>query len=81
MAPHLDELLSRSTIDIALDQPIVPHLGKLLGPAPSTEEFFETLDRQYREQGKPAVWFLPLSEPVAPRLDELLAPIHEPNQE
>jgi hypothetical protein len=32
----------------------------------------DALDRQSREQVKPAVWFLPLDEPIAPHLDELL---------
>jgi hypothetical protein len=32
----------------------------------------DSLDRQYREQGKPAVWFLPLTEPMAPHLDQLI---------
>jgi hypothetical protein len=49
-------------------------LDKLLGPAKSTKEVFEELDRQYRKQDKPPVWFLPLSEPIAPHLDELLGP-------
>jgi hypothetical protein len=74
IAPHLDELLGKSTIDLPLDQPITPELDKLLGPAKSTKEVFEELDRQYREQNKPRVWFLPLSEPIAPHLDELLGP-------
>ncbi len=37
---------------------------------------FEELDRQYREQNKPAVWFLPLSEPISTHLNELLGPVH-----
>ena len=41
----------------------------------SRQEVFETLDRQYREQHKPRVWFLPLSEPIAPHLDELVGPL------
>ena len=75
IAPHLDQLLGRSKLDVPLDEPIVPHLDELLGPAPSTQEVFETLDRQYREQNKPAIWFLPLSQPIAPHIDELLGPL------
>ena len=41
----------------------------------SRPEVFETLDRQYREQHKPAIWFLPLNKPIAPHLDELLGPV------
>ena len=75
IAPHLDELLGKSKIDLPLDQPIAPQLDKLLGPAKSTQEVFEELDRQYREQNKPPVWFLPLSKPISPHLDELLGPV------
>jgi hypothetical protein len=32
----------------------------------------ESLDRDYRAQGKLAVWFLPLDDPITPHLDELL---------
>jgi len=40
----------------------------------------DSLDRQYREQGKPSTWFLPLNEPITPRLDELLGklPLRRP---
>jgi hypothetical protein len=51
---------------------IAPHLDQLLGPARTVKEVLESLDRQYGAQGKPAVWFLPLTEPIAPHLDELL---------
>jgi hypothetical protein len=47
-------------------------LDRILGPATPTKDVLDTLDRQYREQGKPRVWFLPLNEPIAPHLDELL---------
>ena len=57
---------------LPLDQKSAPLLDQLLGPAQSTEEVFAALDRQYREQGKPPVWFLPLNEPIAPHLEELL---------
>ena len=55
--------------------PIDPEVGRLLGPAKSTKEVLEALDRQYREEGKPAIWFLPLNEPIVPHLDELLGPL------
>ncbi|EAR21585.1 tetratricopeptide repeat protein [Nitrococcus mobilis] len=69
---HLEGLLGPSQLDVPLDQPVASHLEKLLGPAPSTQDVLDTLERQYREQGKPAVWFLPLDEPISPHLDELL---------
>ncbi len=39
------------------------------------KETLAELDRQYKAEGKPAVYFLPLSEPIAPHLDELLGPL------
>ena len=47
----------------------------MLGPAKTRQEVFEELYREYREQNKPPVWFLPLSEPISPHLDELLGPV------
>jgi Tetratricopeptide repeat len=57
---------------LGLKQESAPLLDQVLGPAKPTKEVFDALDRQYREQGKPSVWFLPLNEPIAPHLDELL---------
>jgi hypothetical protein len=47
---------------------------RLLGPAKAVREVLDSLDRQYRAQRKPAVWFLPLNEPIAPHLDQVLGP-------
>ncbi len=49
-------------------------LERVLGPARTTKEVLDALDRDYRSQGKPAVWFLPLKEPIAPHRDQLLRP-------
>jgi tetratricopeptide (TPR) repeat protein len=57
---------------LPLNEKAAPLLDQILGPARSTNEVFDTLDRQYRAEGKPAVWFLPLNEPIAPHLEELL---------
>jgi hypothetical protein len=57
---------------LSLKEKAAPLLDQVLGPARSTKEVFEALDRQYRDQGKPPVWFLPLKEPIAPYLDQLL---------
>ena len=54
--------------------PIVPEVERLLGPARSVADLLAALDRQYREQSKPAVYFLKLNEEIAPHLDELLKP-------
>jgi tetratricopeptide (TPR) repeat protein len=63
---------------LPLDQKAAPLLDQVLGPARPTQEVLEALDRQYRAQGKPPVWFLPLNEPIAPHLDELLGNPSEP---
>ena len=54
--------------------PIVPEVERLLGPAKPVADVLSSLDRQYKEQGKPAVYFLRPKEPIAPHLDELLRP-------
>jgi len=47
---------------------------------PDARELFLTrfcrpaLDRQSHEQVKPSTWFVPLTEPMAPHLDQLLGP-------
>jgi hypothetical protein len=59
---------------LPLNRKAAPLLDQILGPARSTREVFDALDRYYRDQRKPAVWFLLLNEPVAPHLDQLLGP-------
>jgi tetratricopeptide (TPR) repeat protein len=54
--------------------PIVPEVERLLGSAKPVADVLTSLDRQYRQQGKPAVYFLKPDEPIAPHLDELLRP-------
>ena len=54
--------------------PIIPEVERLLGPAKPVADVLASLDRHYREQGKPAVYFLKPDEPIAPHLDELLRP-------
>ena len=49
-------------------------MERLLGPAKPVADVLSSLDRQYKEQGKPAVYFLGPKEPIAPHLDELLRP-------
>jgi tetratricopeptide (TPR) repeat protein len=55
-------------------EPMVPEVERLLGPAKPVAAVFAALDRQYKEEGKPEVYFLPLDEPIALHLDELLSP-------
>ncbi|MEL7500602.1 MAG: tetratricopeptide repeat protein [Planctomycetota bacterium] len=62
---------------LSLDQPAAPLLDKMLGPVQATEEVFAAFDRQYRDQGRPEVWFLPLDEPISLHLDELLGKVRE----
>ena len=54
--------------------PIVPEVERLLGPAKPVAEVLASLDRRYKEQGKPQIYFLKPNEPIAPHLDELLRP-------
>jgi tetratricopeptide (TPR) repeat protein len=54
--------------------PIVPEVERLLGPAKPVADVLVLLDRQYKEQGMPAVYFLKPNEPIAPHLEELLRP-------
>ena len=56
-------------------QSALPLLDQMLGPAEPTAEVFEQLERQYRADNKPALWFLPLDQPITPHLDELLGPV------
>ena len=44
-----------------------PLLDQVLGHPRSTQGCLDALDRDYRKQGKPAVWFLAVNEPIAPR--------------
>ncbi len=54
--------------------PIVREVERLLGPAKPVADTLRSLNRQYREQGKPGVYFLKPDEPLAPHLGELLRP-------
>jgi tetratricopeptide (TPR) repeat protein len=54
--------------------PIVPEVERLLGPSRTVADVLNSLDRQYKDQGKLSIHFLKPSEPIAPRLDELLRP-------
>jgi hypothetical protein len=67
-------LAREELIRLPLSKEAAPLLDRVLGPARSTQDVFDALDRSYREQKKPAVWFLPLEEPIAPHLDQLLGP-------
>lgn len=54
--------------------PIAPEVERLLGPVKPVDETLAALDRQYQLEGKPAVYFLPPDQPIAPHLEELLKP-------
>ena len=56
--------------------PITPEIETMLGPAKPIAEVLASLDQRYRDEGRPSIWFLPQSEPLAPHLDELLGPLH-----
>lgn len=72
VTPFLDQLLSKSGEDVPLDKPFANELDKLLGVPPSVKQVLDELDGLYREQKRPSVWFLPLTEPISPHLDGLL---------
>ena len=54
--------------------PIVPEVERLLGPAQPSADVLAALDRQYKVDGKLAVYSLKPDQPMAPHLDELLRP-------
>jgi hypothetical protein len=55
-------------------KPIVAEVERLLGPAKPVAEVLEALDRQYKAEGKPAVYFLASNQPMGPQLIELFKP-------
>src|SRR6185436_5817910 len=73
-----DEISQRvkdATATVGPLEPIVPEVGRLLGPAKSVADVLAGLDRQYKADGKPAIYFLKPDQPIAPHLDELLGPV------
>lgn len=64
-----------SLATLSLKENAVPLLDQMFGPAGSAKEILDSLDRQYRKDGKPEVWFLPLDKPISPHLDEILGPL------
>jgi tetratricopeptide (TPR) repeat protein len=61
---------------LSLKESALPFMDKILGQAKSTKEVLDYLDQEYRNANKPEVWFLPLGEPIAPHLDQLLGPLN-----
>ena len=53
---------------------ILPEVKRLLGPAKPVAEVLTALDEQNKKESKPAVYFLPADEPIAPHLEQLLKP-------
>ena len=51
---------------------IEPEVERLLGPAKPVADVLLKLDRQYKEERKPAIYFLEPHEPIAPHLDSLI---------
>ena len=72
---RIEELIKEASTDTGPLPPITPEVERLLGPAKSTREVLDSLDQQYHETGKPAIWLLPLKEPISPHLIELLGPL------
>ncbi len=65
-------------------KPIAPEVERLLGPGKSVADVLAALDRQYKAEGKPTIYFLRSDQPIAPHLDQLLGrskldvPLNEP---
>jgi tetratricopeptide (TPR) repeat protein len=55
-------------------EPLTPEVERWLGPVQPVQAVLAALDAQYQQDNKPAVWFLPPDQPIAPHLDELLGP-------
>ena len=51
--------------------PINPVIERLLGPAKPVADVLASLDRQYKADGKPEIYFLLPDQPIASYLDEL----------
>ena len=58
-----------------LDQATEALLSQILGPAESIAEVLAAIDERHRKEGKFPIYFLPLDEPIAPHLDDLLGPM------
>src|SRR5262249_19152198 len=69
--PEIAARIKATTEDTEKLSPIVPEVERMLGPARPVADVLTSLDRRYREQGKPAVYFLKPKEPIVPHLDEL----------
>ena len=69
---QIDDLLGPVKLPIDPDKTVAEQLDTILGPERPVEEVLKALDEQYRAEGRPEVWFLPLDEPISPHLDELL---------
>jgi hypothetical protein len=54
--------------------PILPLVENSLGPEGNIKDVWASLDEHHRETERPAIWFLPLSEPITPHLDEWIGP-------
>ncbi len=71
---EIDRRLQDATTMAGPLSPITPEVERLLGPAQPVTEVLAALDRQYQAAGKPAIYFLPLDQPITPHLDQLLGP-------
>ncbi|MEL7496512.1 MAG: tetratricopeptide repeat protein [Planctomycetota bacterium] len=54
--------------------PFVPEVVRVLGPALSVSDVLTRLNKQYKAEGKPAIYFVSPKEPIGPYLAELSTP-------
>ena len=73
-ADEIDRTVRMTLEPSAVLEPMTPQVDRLLGRALPVEEVLATLDRQYRAEGRNAVYFLRPDQPVTVHLDELLGP-------
>lgn len=68
---EIEPRVQKATTNVEILKPITPEVDRMLGPAKLVDEVLADLDRNYIKDGKSAIYFLPLDQPIAPQLDHL----------
>jgi tetratricopeptide (TPR) repeat protein len=69
---EIDQLVKSAMETMEPFQPITPEVDRLLGPARPVAEVLAEVDRQYKTQGMPAIYFLKPDAPIVPHLGKPL---------
>lgn len=69
---EIDQLVKSARETVGPLQPITPEVERLLGPARPVAEVLAEVDRQYKAQGMPAIYFLKPDAPIVPHLGKPL---------